>query len=207
MRAPIERASYTALAPTAPALKCSRQRTLFGRLAVEVFLIRIRFGACTVHNAVPMIRWRVDRVQLHRNTASIDDIVICPCWDNDRKTGADLRPNAIEYRSASPFLDTKELVELVNFRPDLLLRQERHEDQLAVLCRVNHLSKFLVLYGETLDVFDKTFHGESPMVSATEQGFSTRWQAKAGTALLSRTRYGFPNSLNRVRWERDARED
>src|ERR1035437_4670026 len=41
--------------------------------------------------------------------------------DDDREARLDRRPNAIEYRLAGPLFHAKELVELVDFRPDLFL--------------------------------------------------------------------------------------
>ena len=64
--------------------------------------VGLRVVARLVHNAVPMIRRRVKRVQLQRNTAGIDDVVIRPGRDDDREAA-------------------KELVERVDFSPDLFL--------------------------------------------------------------------------------------
>jgi hypothetical protein len=86
-----------------------------------VFVVGLRVGAGMVEDAVPMIRRCIERVKLQWNTAGIDDVVIHPCRDNYRKAGADRRPNAIENRLTGPFLHAKELVELVDFRPDLFL--------------------------------------------------------------------------------------
>ena len=67
-------------------------------------------------------------------------------------------PSAIENRFAGPFLHAKELVELMDFRPDLFLGLQRHDDELTVLCRVKHAAKLVILDGEMLDVVHKTFH-------------------------------------------------
>jgi hypothetical protein len=40
----------------------------------------------------------------------------------------------------------------------------RHDDELAVFCRVKHPPKFLILDGETLDVLHKSFHNDSSFV-------------------------------------------
>jgi hypothetical protein len=114
-----------------------------------------------VDDAVAMIRWRVERVELQRNAAGIDDVVSCASWDEYREARLDRCPNAIEYRFAGPLLDAKELVELVDFRPDFLIRLQSHDDELAVLGRVEHAPKFTVLDSEVLDVAHKAFHGDS----------------------------------------------
>ena len=52
--------------------------SLFCRFTVEVFVVRFRFGAGMVDNSVPMIRRRIERIELQWNTAGIDDVVIRP---------------------------------------------------------------------------------------------------------------------------------
>src|SRR5665811_125154 len=91
------------------------------RFTVEVFVVRLRFGAGMVDNAVPMIRWRIERIELQWDTAGIDDVMICPSRDDYREARSDRRPNAIENRLTGSLLHAKELVELVDFRPDLFL--------------------------------------------------------------------------------------
>ena len=105
---------------------------LFRRFTVEVFVVRFRFGAGMVDNAVPMIRRCIERVKLQWNTAGIDDVVIRPSRDEHGEARADHRANAIENGLACPFLHTKELIELVDFRPDLLLGLQRHDNELTV---------------------------------------------------------------------------
>src|SRR5450830_1560243 len=95
--------------------------SLFRRFAIEVFVIGLRVSAGMVDDAVPMIRRRIERIELQRNTAGIDDVVIRSRRDDYREAGLDRRPNAIENCLTAPFLDAKELVELVDFRPDLFL--------------------------------------------------------------------------------------
>ena len=74
-----------------------------------------------VDDAVPMIGWRIERIELQLNIAGIDDVMIGPGRDNYRGARSDRRPNAIENRLTGPLLHAKELVEFVDFRPDLLL--------------------------------------------------------------------------------------
>lgn len=52
-------------------------RFLFRCFIVEVFVILFRFGACMVDNAIPMIRRRIGRIELERNIASTENVVIC----------------------------------------------------------------------------------------------------------------------------------
>src|SRR5450759_4208110 len=99
----------------------SRVDSLFRRFAVEVFVVGLRVSAGVVDNTVSMIWRRIKRVELQRNTAGIDDVVIRSRRDDYREAGLDRRPNAIENCLTAPFLDAKELVELVDFRPDLFL--------------------------------------------------------------------------------------
>ena len=95
--------------------------SLFRRFAVEVLVVGLRVGAGMVDDAVPMIRGRIERIELQWNTAGIDDVVIHPSRDDYREARSDRRPNAIENRLTGTLLHAKELVELVDFRPDLFL--------------------------------------------------------------------------------------
>src|ERR1019366_2673400 len=94
---------------------------LFRCFAVKVLLVGLRIGAGMVDDAVPMIRRRIERVELQRNAAGIDNVVIRSSRDNNREARSYGGPNAIEYRLTGTLLHTKELVELVDFRPDLFL--------------------------------------------------------------------------------------
>src|SRR5450755_1083029 len=69
-------------------------------------------------------------------------------------------------RLPGPLLDPEKLVELVDFGPDLFLGLERHDDELAVLRRVEHPTKLLVADGETLDVLHKAFHSDPSFVTS-----------------------------------------
>src|ERR1035438_1218687 len=131
---------------------------LFRRSAIEVLVVGLRVGAGMVDDAVPMIRGCVECIELQWNTAGIDDVVIRPGRDEHRPACLDLRPNAIEHRLTGPFLHAKELVELVNFRPDLFGWLQRHQDELAVLCRIKYSSKLDALDGEIFNVFNKSLH-------------------------------------------------
>src|SRR5665811_203644 len=58
--------------------------SLFRRLAVEVFVVGLRVGAGMVEDAVPMIRRRIERIELQWTTAGIDDVVIRPGRDESQ---------------------------------------------------------------------------------------------------------------------------
>ena len=94
---------------------------LFCRLAVEVLGVGLRVFAGMVDDAVPMIRGGIERIELQGHAVGIDDVVSRPRRDNDREARADRRPYAIEHRLSGPFFYAKELVERVDFRPDLFL--------------------------------------------------------------------------------------
>ena len=94
---------------------------LFRRNSVEVLVVGLRVGARMVDDAVSMIRRRIERVELQRNAAGINDVVIRPSRNDDRETRPNRRADAIENRLPGPLLDPEELVELVDFGPDLPL--------------------------------------------------------------------------------------
>src|SRR5664280_409073 len=95
--------------------------SLFCRFAVEVLVVSLRVLAGMVDDAVPMIRRRIERIELQWNTAGINDVVIRPSRDDYCEASADRRPHAIENRLTGTLLHAKELVELMDFRPDLFL--------------------------------------------------------------------------------------
>jgi len=65
----------------------SRIDSLFRRFAVEVFVVGLSVGAGGVGDAVPMILRRIERIELQRNTAGIDDVVIHSRRDDYREAG------------------------------------------------------------------------------------------------------------------------
>src|SRR5450759_4432042 len=101
--------------------------SLFRRFAVEVLVVGLRLGAGMVDDTVPMIRWRIERIELHWNTACIDDVMIRSTRNDYREARADLRMNPIKNRLARTLLHAKELVGLVHFHPDLFLGLQRHD--------------------------------------------------------------------------------
>ncbi len=143
---------------------------LFGRLAVEVFVVCLGGVASAMDNTVPMIRRCVERVEFQGNAAGVDDVVIRTGRDDNRKTSLDRRPNAIENRLTGAFFHSKELVEFVDFRTDLFLGLQRHEDELAVFRGVEYPAKIVILDSESLDVLHKTFHDNSSFVMLPDWG-------------------------------------
>ena len=95
-----------------------RDANSFRRLAVKVFVVGLRIPAGMVDNAVSVIGWRVDSVELQWDTARIDDVVVRPSRDDDRKTSLDRCPRTVENRLPGPFLNAKELIQRMNFLPD-----------------------------------------------------------------------------------------
>lgn len=71
---------------------------------IEVFIVGLRVGAGMVDHTIPMIRRCVKRIEFQRNTAGIDDVVICPRRNEHREAGPDRRPNAIKDGLTAPFL-------------------------------------------------------------------------------------------------------
>src|SRR5450759_5552411 len=71
-------------------------QSLLRRFAVEVLVVDLRLVASMVDDAIPMIRRRIERVQLHGYSPGIDDVVICSSRDEYREARSDRRPNAIE---------------------------------------------------------------------------------------------------------------
>jgi hypothetical protein len=121
--------------------------------------VLLRIGAGVVDDAVPMIRRRIERVELQGNAAHIDDVVLRPGWDKHRETGRDRRVNAIEHGLARPFLHPKELIELVNFHPDFFAGFQRHDYELRVVRGVEHLAKVGIRDSNLFDILDEAFHG------------------------------------------------
>ena len=86
-----------------------------------MFVVGLSILAGMVDDAVPMIRRRIERIELQRKTARIDDVMLGPSRDDYGEASSDRGPNAIENRLTGPLLHAKELVELVDFILDLFL--------------------------------------------------------------------------------------
>src|SRR5665647_316982 len=114
-----------------------------------------------VDDAVPMIRGRIDRIELHWNSAGIDDVVIRPTRDNNSEACSNCCPNAIDNRFTGTLLHAKELIGFVRFHSDLFLGLQSHDNKLTVTGRVKHPAKFFILDGDAFDVLYITFHSNS----------------------------------------------
>jgi hypothetical protein len=68
--------------------------SLLRGITVEVLVVGLRGGAGVVDDAVPVIRRRIERVELQGNAAGVDDVVIRPRRDEDREARLDRRPNS-----------------------------------------------------------------------------------------------------------------
>src|ERR1035437_6978032 len=95
--------------------------SLFCRFTIKMFVILFRVGAGMVDNTISMIRGGIERIELERNTAGIDDVVIRSSRDEHSKARADLCMNTIQNGLTCSFLHPKELIELVYFHPNLFL--------------------------------------------------------------------------------------
>ena len=60
-------------------------RILLRRLAVEVLVVSLCVGAGVVDDTVPMIRRRIERVELERSAPGVDDVVIRPAGTTTAK--------------------------------------------------------------------------------------------------------------------------
>ena len=69
----------------------------------------------------------------------------------------------------------------MDFRPDLFLGLQRHDDELAVLCRVKHAAKLIILDGEMLDVVHKALHVACSMSCNRHKG---KGPAEAGPMIF-----------------------
>jgi len=132
---------------------------LFRGFAVEVLVVGFGVGAGGMNNAVTVVGRSIERVKLQRNISGIDDIVIGPGRDDYRETGSDRGADPVENRFARAFFHPEELVELVDFHSDFLLGVERHDDELAVLSRIEYLAELLIADGETFNIlYESCFH-------------------------------------------------
>ena len=83
-----------------------------------MLVLKLRIFTGMMDNAVTMIRGRIERIKFQWDSAGIDNVVARPGRDNYREAWSDRRPDAIENGLTGPLLYAKELVELVNLRPD-----------------------------------------------------------------------------------------
>jgi hypothetical protein len=110
-----------------------------------------------VDNTITMIRRSIERIELQWISSGIDDIVIRSGRDKHGETRTYLRANAIEDSDTIPFLHAEELIELVDFHPDILPGLQRHDNELAVFSRIQYLAKVFILDADLFDVLTKPF--------------------------------------------------
>ena len=115
----------------------------------------VRFGG--VHYAIAMVRWSVERVELHRASQAIDDVVASTGGYQDREPGLDAMLDAIKHRLAFAFLYPEDLIEFVNFSTDIFTGLEAHHDELAIPRRVQDRAERRVQLRYLFDVVDKPF--------------------------------------------------
>jgi hypothetical protein len=96
------------------------------------------------------------------------------------------RAEAVEHRFTGALLDPEELIELVDLGADLLPGLQAHEDELAVLRRIEDLPELGVLDGERLDVLDETLHGVGAPV-VVGRCWPSPWKARGVLPLAKHT--------------------
>jgi hypothetical protein len=94
--------------------------SLLGRLAVEMFGVGPRIRGGPVDYAIPVIRRRVERIEFQCIRPGVGDVVSRPGGDDDGETRADGGPGAVESRLTGARFHADELIECMNFGPDLL---------------------------------------------------------------------------------------
>ena len=84
-------------------------------------MLIVGFGLLTrvVRDAIAMVRRGVQRVELERSGARVDDVVACSRGDEHRESRTDGGRDAVESRFARALFDAEELVERVDFLADL----------------------------------------------------------------------------------------
>lgn len=96
---------------------------LFRRSTAKVFVVGLCVFTSVVNDTISMIWWRVKSIEIHWNQAGINDVVVRSSWNDDREAACNRGPNTLKHRFTCPFLNTKKLVELMDFLPDLFGRE------------------------------------------------------------------------------------
>ena len=60
-----------------------------------MFVVGLRVVPCVVDNAVSMIRWRIECIELQWNTARIYNVMVGSSRDDYREASSNYGPNAI----------------------------------------------------------------------------------------------------------------
>ena len=120
-----------------------------------VFLVSHRFCLCLVDAPIDMIRRSIDRVQLERQLAGIDNIVFGAGAYEERRAVGEVIFGAIDDSFARPGLKAEELVDVIDLDADILARQKGHKDDLAVRRGEDDLTEIIVLERQLFDVREK----------------------------------------------------
>src|SRR5690606_29775372 len=127
-----------------------------GRGAVEMLVRGLRLLLGAVHRAFLVLGRPVERVELERLFARVDDVVTGAGRDQRRPVALDAGAVAIDDDLALAFLHPDELVDLlVHLLADLTSRRERHQHELQVLAGVEDAAEILVLLGQLFDIPDE----------------------------------------------------
>ena len=110
-----------------------------------------------MNNAIAMVRRRVERIELQLDITSVDNVVIGSSWNDNGEARTNLSANAIQDCLTGTFLDAEKLIELMHFHAELFCGVQRHENKLAVFCRIEHAPEIQVLNTHSLNILDKTF--------------------------------------------------
>ena len=86
-----------------------------------MLVVSLRFFTGSVDHSVSVIGRCIDRVELERAAAGIDDVVPGACRDDYRKSSRDRCTNAVQNCLSGSLLDAKELIQRVDFSPDFFL--------------------------------------------------------------------------------------
>ena len=85
--------------------------------SVKVLALRFCFcfSAGSIYDPISVIRRRVDCIKFERLTSRIDDVVFRSGRDDKSKPRFDHRAMTVKHRFSCALLDSKELIERVNF--------------------------------------------------------------------------------------------
>src|SRR3989344_6184510 len=111
-----------------------------------------------MNDAIAMVRRRVQRVQFHFASYTVDDVVPRAGRDDDDRAIFNRVFVAIKDGLARTLLATEELVERMHFLADILAGLQVHEDELAILRGIEDVPEVLVLKGQPFDISDESFH-------------------------------------------------
>ena len=132
---------------------------LFGRDAIEGRVVGYRIGFGLVDETVFVIGRCVERVELHyQSWRGIDNVVSRSFRNDNDRVILDGVFNAVENRFPFSLFNPDELVKLVHFFPDILIRLQAHDYQLQVFVGVQHLAEIIIGDGTLFNVGYVSFH-------------------------------------------------